>query len=314
MVLTEFSEKEQLSFDQKRSALNHSIYATIPPRDKEDYSKALRRISREVGETIVGLALGAGGAYGFTHVGILKVFQENNIPVDIICGSSVGSFIAALWAAGYKTEEIERLVKKFAKQMSSILLSGFSFPLKGLLRAKRFERILKGIFGDLTFYELKHTLRIAAFDFLHRKSHVISEGPIYKAVAASCAMPGIFEPVMIKKSILLDGGVLNPLPTKILLNYGAHKIIAINITPSREEIVVEYRRKRRLHIFDFIFGSIETMQRELIDAASQVADLVIHPSLDGLHWLEFEKVDEFIKRGQEAALKKIEDIRRLAIS
>ncbi len=314
VVLSEFLKQDQLSFEQKRSALSHSIYATIPPREKQDYSKALRRIAREVGETIVGLALGSGGAFGFSHVGILKVFEENDIPVDIICGSSIGSFVAALWAAGFKAEDIEKLVKKFAKQMSSILLSGFSFPLRGLLRAKRFEKILKGIFGDLTFYEVKHTLRIVAFDFLHRKSVIISEGPIYKAVAASCAMPGIFEPVMIKKSILLDGGVLNPLPTKTLLNYGAHKIIAINITPSREEIVVEYRRKRRLHIFDFIFGSIETMQRQLIEAATEVADLVIHPSLEGLHWLEFEKVDELIERGRKSALEKIEDLRRLVKS
>ncbi|MCM8820133.1 MAG: patatin-like phospholipase family protein, partial [Candidatus Omnitrophica bacterium] len=167
------------------------------------------------------------------------------------------------------------------------------------------------IFGNKTFYDVKRNLKIVAFDFTTKQATVIDSGPIYKAVAASCAMPGIFEPVKFKEEFLLDGGILNPLPTRILLNYNVSKVIAVNITPTQEEICREYQRHNKHHIFDFIFGSIETMQREFINKALLLADVVIHPNLEGIGWMEFEKADEIIKRGKIATIEKIEEIKQL---
>ena len=134
--------------------------------------------------------------------------EKNNIAIDIICGSSIGALVAALWAAGFDSEKIEKKAVEFGKKISSFSIMGFSFPFKGVMKAKRLEGICRGIFGDLTFHDLKHTLKIVAFDFLKRKTVVLQEGFLYKAVAASCAFPGIFEPVNFKKDILLDGGIL----------------------------------------------------------------------------------------------------------
>jgi NTE family protein len=284
----------------------------MPAKTSADYAKALRRISRQIAEIVTGLALGSGGAYGFSHVGVLKILEKNNVNIDIICGSSVGSVIAALWALGYKIDEIEKLIIKLGKETNLFSFSGFSFPFKGFFKAKYLENILHKLFKDKTFYDLKHTLKIVVFDFVKKESRTLEEGLLYKAVAASCAVPGVFEPIRIKNEIFMDGGILNPLPTRVLLNYGVHKIIAVNITPSREEIYQEYKRRNKWHILDFIFGSIETMQREFVQTAVGVSDVVIHPNFEGISWLEFDKVEELIRRGEGATVKKIEEIKKLA--
>lgn len=310
VIVNDFSAKTKLESNNIKDLLHSGIYATLPPLG-EDYSRALRRISREVGEVLVGLALGSGGAYGFAHIGVLRILEENKIPIDMICGSSVGSVIAALWALGYDADHIEKFMIEFANKVNLFSFRGFSFPFKGLWRAKYLENILKKIFKDKTFCDLKHPLKIVVFDFLRKDAKVLEEGPLYKAVAASCALPGIFEPINFKGQVFLDGGVLIPLPTKILLNYGTNKIIAVNITPSQEEIMNEYNKRNKLHILDFIFGSIETMQRQFIEQAVIIADVVIHPNFGNLGWLEFERVKEFVKKGETATSNKLDEIKKI---
>jgi NTE family protein len=300
-----------LTSEKIKKLLNHPVYANLPLFGEESYPRALKRISREIGEVTLGLALGSGAAYGFSHIGVLKVLEKNNIAIDIACGSSMGAVIAALWAAGFSLEKIEKLAAQAGRKIGKFSIPGFTLPLRGLMRARRLESIFKGIFKDLTFYDLKHTLRIVVFDFLRRRPVVLSKGFLYKAVAASCAFPGIFEPVRLNSNIFLDGGVLSPLPTKVLLNYDVHKIIASNILLSPEQARREYGKRNRLHIFDFIFGSIETMQQRFVEEAVKVADVVVHTNLEGLGWMEFERISEFIKRGEAAAEARLGQIKNL---
>jgi len=314
IIINDFIESEKLSPEEESKIIDYPIYATIPSYKDEAYLKALTRIAREIGEVVTGLALGSGAAYGFAHVGVLKVLEENNIPIDIISGTSMGALVAAMWAAGFDIDDIERQVINLGKKFSFFHLPGIALPFKGVLKSRRLEKIFKGIFKNKTFYDLKYNLKLTSFDFMQRKPKILDKGLLYKAVAASCAMPGIFEPVRFKKDILLDGGILRPLPTKILFNNGANKIISVNITPSKKEVYEEYRKRTRLHIFDFIFGSIETMQLEFIQQAMKISDVVIHPTFEGLGWMEFEKVEELIKRGEEAAREKIKEIKSLISS
>ncbi|MCK4912619.1 MAG: patatin-like phospholipase family protein [Candidatus Omnitrophica bacterium] len=311
VIFTESFDKEELIFEKKRRFINHPVYATLPLVSQESYPKALRRISREIGEVTLGIALGSGAAYGFSHIGVLKVLEENSVDVDIASGSSMGAVIAALWAIGFSVEKIEKASNEFGKKIGKFSILGFTFPFKGIMRARRLEGIFKSVFKNLTFYDLKHTLKIVAFDFLKRKPVVLDKGFLYKAVAASCAFPGIFEPIKLKKNILLDGGILSPLPTKVLLNHDTHKIIASNISLSSEQSRREYRKRDRFHIFDFIFGSIETMQQRFIEEAVKIADVVVHTNLEGLGWMEFEKISTFVRRGEIAAQSKIEEIKSL---
>jgi NTE family protein len=300
-----------MSLEDIRALSNCSVYAVLPDTAGQDYANVLRKISRHVAEMMVGLALGSGGAYGFAHIGVLKVLEEENISIDIISGSSTGAMIAACWAAGFDMNQTESFAREFARKISFFSLSGYAIPFRGILKARRLESIFKRFFKNLQFCDLKRTLRVVAFDFLKRRTVVLHEGPVYKAVAASCAFPGIFEPVRFQKDIFLDGGILAPLPTEILLQDDAYKIIASNIALTGEQAQREYGKRSRLHIFDFVFGSIETIQQQFITQALRIADVVIHPDLEGLSWMEFDRVSEFIQRGQDAARIKIGDIKKL---
>ena len=309
VILMEVSSHHRLYLDKSHRLVGHPIYASFSSCRCQDNHEVLTRISREIGEVSLGLALGSGGAYGFAHIGVLKILEKKGVIIDIICGSSIGAVIAALWAVGFKISEIERFAKEIGKKISSVQVR--AVPLRGIISAKKTEIVFKKIFKNLTFDDLKYPLKIVAFDFLKRKAVIFEEGPLYKALAASCALPGIFEPVIYKDAILLDGGILNPLPTKVLLNYGACRIIASDISPSQDNLLKEYKRRGKFHIFDFIFGSIETMQQQFVQQALAVADVAIHPDLDGLGWVEFDKMSEFVKRGEAAALKNIDIIKNL---
>ena len=287
----------------------------IPDELDKDYFLSVARVYRDLSERTLGLALGSGGAYGASHIGVFKLFSEYNINLDMICGSSIGSVIAGLWALGYSSKDMERAVRALGKSISLLSFSGISFPFKGILRSKRLELTFKGIFGNKTFDDVKIPLLITAFDFKKRDAVVIRDGLIYKAVSASCAMPGIFEPISIGGNYLLDGGVLNPLPVRPLLESNIKRIIAVNVTPYREEIRSVYRsRKHSFNVLDFIFGSIETMQQEFVKSSSEAADVVIHPGLGDLRWTDFSIKEEFIKRGYKAALKKIGEVIKITES
>ncbi len=160
-------------------------------------------------------------------------------------------------------------------------------------------------------------------------------GFLIDAIVASWSMPGVFRPFKFKEEPLLDGGVINPLPTEPLLKMGVKKIIAVNVTPSREDILRQYEKvkeqfatevpgalKRRewfsfrnyfkesfkSNILEIIFSSIEFMQSEMAKKEAMLADVVLHPDTSGLHWLELHKADEFARRGEEEARKNLDRI------
>ena len=311
VVINEYNDCEKIPADLKRRLVGCHIYATVPHHEDKAFQGVMRRIARETGEIVLGLALGSGGSYGFAHIGVLEVLKEHNVPIDVICGTSMGSFIAAMWAVGFDIKQMRAAAKEFGKRLNLFSFPGFYFPFKGIIKAKRLEHVYRSIFGDVTFYDLKHPLKLSAFDFFQRKATVLDEGPVYKAVAASCAIPGVFEPVQFQSGLILDGGILNPLPVKVLLSYGVHKIIAVNVTPPRDKVATTVKEKGKWNVLDFIFGSIETMQREFVAESLRLSDVVVHPIFDKTDWAQFERTDEFIAIGKAAALEKIEDIKRL---
>ena len=195
VIMNEFGSGENIDNETGRRLVGSRIYATMPHYNDQSYPAAMRRIARETGEIVLGIALGSGGSYGFAHIGVLDVLEEQGIPIDVICGTSMGAFVAALWAAGFDFNQMRKAALEFGHRLNLFSFPGFYFPFKGIIKAKRLERVYRDIFGDITFYDLKHPLKLAAFDFFQRKATVLEEGLLYKAVAASCAIPGVFEPV-----------------------------------------------------------------------------------------------------------------------
>ncbi|MDD4293968.1 MAG: patatin-like phospholipase family protein [Candidatus Omnitrophica bacterium] len=301
--------KANIRVTERRKNIPFPVRIMLPAEKNSNYWRAIDALCREISNLSIGVALGSGAAYGYSHIGVIKELDAQGVAVDLISGTSMGALIAALWAAGYPLEKIRECAIEFGAVISKYPLWQLAIPFKGILKAHRLEKLLKNIFGELTFYELKYPLRVVAFNFLKREIRIFDSGLVYKAVAASCAMPAIFEPIKIDGQMFFDGGILSPLPIYPLIEAGINRIIAVNITPSREEMSKEYKRRRKLSIFDFIFGSIETMQQEFINHELRMADIIIHPDLSGLGWMEFNKADEFILRGEKAIRKQIAGIK-----
>jgi NTE family protein len=350
VIVNEYKQNK-LTHEEKVKLLGHEIYATLPKfeyvspelmvleQPQLGYSRAVRRIARQLGDCLTGLALGVGAAYGLTHIGVLKVIEEEHIPIDIISGSSIGAFIATLWAAGYSAKQIEDIIRTEFRDTNMIRqLADLTLPKIGFIKGQKIARMLKKYLGNKTFHDIKLPLKIVACDVKHKASIVIEKGNLAEAVMASCAMPGVFQPVRFKEELLVDGGILNPLPTEILMKNSVKKIIAVNVTPSREDILKQMEKARsegkvfaqnvvkkhgffglrwyikdllKVTILDFIFGSIEIMQAEMIKKEAQFADVILHPDTSGTNWLEFHKVREFVKRGEEEARRNLDKIWQL---
>ncbi|MCM8770803.1 MAG: patatin-like phospholipase family protein [Candidatus Omnitrophica bacterium] len=350
IIVNEYKQSK-LTHGQKIKILGQDIYATLPKFEYPaaelmvlehpdlTYSRAVRRISRELGDCLVGLALGVGAAYGLAHIGVLKVIEEEHIPIDIISGSSIGAFIATFWALGYPAKEIEDIIRTEFRDTNLVRqFADLTLPKFGFIKGKKISRMLKKYLGNKTFYDIKLPLKVLACDVKHKTSLVIDKGSLLEAVLASCAMPGVFRPVRFKEELLVDGGVLNPLPTEVLVKNAVKKIIAVNVTPSREDLLRQLEKTKaqglsvgenivkkrgifgfkyyiqdllKVTILDFIFGSIEIMQDQMIKQEAQFSDIVLHPDTSGLHWLEFHRVKEFVRRGEEETRRNLDKIWQL---
>ncbi len=337
----------KMKTEEQVRLLKQPVFASLPSiegpvsgravLEKPDspYAKVLRRISRQEGDCLTGLALGVGLAYGFCHIGVLKVLEEEKIPIDIVSGASIGSVFASMWALGWSSQEILRITKEFGEPKNVLHLLDFTFPMLGLLKGNKLYAFLKHYLGNKTFYDVKIPLRIVASDVKRRETKIFDKGPLVEAIMASCAMPGIFAPFKIKGELLFDGGVLNPLPTQPLFEMGVNRIIAVNVTPSREDAKRQFeagalksklsgkpgfdwkrilQEKLKSNVLDYIFSSFEVMQSEVAQAQGKLADVVLHPDMSGLHWLEVHRCEEFAKRGEEEARKHLDKIKQLVCS
>ena len=347
-VLVNEYKLSRLSHEQQLVILGHPIFATLPriefgrpdrqvlDEPGSEYTKAVRRIARQFGDCLVGLALGVGLAYGFCHIGVLKVLEEEKIPIDVISGASIGALIAALWATGRSAQEILEITKEFSEPNYIWGFMDFTFPRLGFIKGDRLFRFLKKHLGNKTFYDVRLPLKIVASDVKRKESRILDKGPLVDAIMASCAMPGVFTPFRFREEILFDGGVITPLPTEVLFNMGIRKIIAINVTPSREDVIKQYEaikgqvsdpqaaekkryfslrrylsEKFRNNILTIIFSTVELMQSEIVQKEAELADVVLHPDMQGLNWLQLHRAEDFAKRGEEEIRRNLDKIKQV---
>ena len=335
---------------EQAQILDRKIFATLPKIEPglsdrlvldtpaSEYSRAVRRISRYTGESMVGLVLGVGVGYGFCHVGVLKVIEEEGIPVDIIAGSSIGALIASLWAIGRSSSEILEITREFKEPKRIWGLVDFTIPHLGFIKGNKLYKFLNKYLAGKTFYDTRLPLKIIASDVKKKEPRVLDQGLLVDAIMASCSMPGVFAPFKFKEEFLFDGGVINPLPTEPLFKMGVKKIIAVNVTPSRQDILKQYAKIKegmqtniseviksrswfdlgryfkdafKTNILDIIFSSVEILQSEVAQKEGLLADVVLHPDTSGLYWLDLHKAEEFAKRGEEEARRNLARIKEL---
>jgi NTE family protein len=251
----------------------------------------------------IGLALSGGAARGFAHLGVLKVLAEHDIPIDFISGTSAGSIAGAAYASGLKPAEIADLGNK----MSWFRMTGFSYSPKGLLSNASMGAFLGANFPVQKFEDLKIPFAAVTCDLETGEEIVLKDkGDLITAVRASCAIPGVFVPVEHEGRMLIDGGVIANVPTKAVRKLGAEIVIAVDVLACGASYWGS--PSTLLGIF---FQSAMLMLRNSSKSHHYRADVVIVPEIAHLRPDEIGKRDEFIKLGEQAALEKIDEIKKL---
>jgi len=177
----------------------------------------------------IGLALGGGSARGLAHVGVILALEAYNIPIDIIAGTSIGSVVGSLYAAGASINQLEEAALSM-KKSKTLFLIDLVLPHSGLISGERIEEMLNDLFLEgKTFNDLKIPFTAVATEIESGAEVILNQGKLIDAVRASISIPGIFTPVKYGDYYLVDGGVVNPVPVDIVKMMGADIIIAVSL-------------------------------------------------------------------------------------
>jgi NTE family protein len=191
----------------------------------------------------IALTLGSGGARGLAHIGVIKALEENQIPIDIVTGTSIGALIGGLYAAGVNIKSMEKMVCNVNKIMvAKILMPKFFAP--GFIDNKRVIEFIKELVGNVRIENLKIPFSAVATDLITGEEVIINKGLLIDAIMSSVAIPTIFQPVFLNNRYLLDGGLSNPLPISAAAEMKAHKIIAVNVSPNPKRITSKVKRRK----------------------------------------------------------------------
>jgi NTE family protein len=248
----------------------------------------------------IGLALGGGFARGIAHVGVLKVLEEENIPISFVAGTSVGALIGAAYCSGVTPAELETLATRVRfKHFARWTLSRF-----GLASNQRMIGFLSSILKAKTFEELRIPLAVTATDFSTGEGAVFQSGPLIDPVRASCAYPGMFLPVRIDGRLLVDGMLAHAVPTAPLRQMGADRVLAVHLKGTWTA------NDGPRHLFDVIGQCFAIAQELNCDVWKNAADLVIDPDVNGFAYDAFVHSPALVRAGEAATRAALPQIRK----
>ena len=241
----------------------------------------------------IGLALGGGGCRGFGHVGALKAFEELGVKFDYVAGTSAGSIVAALYAFGKSASDMEKIAMDIKK---SDVVKGL-IPFVKPAKTENLEKFLNKVFGDITvFSEMKIPLKVVCTDLKTGKEIDFDYGNVSKVVSASCAVPGIFTPVVYEDMHLVDGGVRNNVPVDVVKKMGANVVFAIDVNRLRGT------GTDSLSTVGALSSVIGILMQSKVDENLKQADLIFKPALETFSPYKIEGVAEMIKIGYDTVM------------
>jgi NTE family protein len=237
----------------------------------------------------IGLALGGGFARGIAHIGVLKVLEQENIPIRYIAGTSVGALIGAAYCSGVSAAELEALsVRVRFKHFARWTLSRYGFASND-----RMIGFLSSILKVKTFEELCIPLAVTATDFSTGDGVVFDSGSLIEPVRASCAYPGMFSPVRIDGRWLVDGMLAHAVPTTPLRKMGADRVLGVHLKGRWASPEGAPR-----HMFDVIGQCFSIAQDMTCGLWKEAADLIIEPDVNGFKYDDFEHSQQLIHAGE----------------
>jgi NTE family protein len=246
------------------------------------------------------VALGGGFARGMAHIGVLKVLEEEGIPVRIVAGTSVGALIGAAYCSGLSIEELE----KVAHSVRFTTFARWTVSRYGFASNDRMVAFLARTLKVKTFEELRIPLGVTATDFNSGEGVVFHSGSIVDPVRASCAYPGMFLPVNIRGRWLVDGMLSHPVPTSPLREMGAERVLAVHLKGQWS------KDGAPRHLFDVIGQSFAIAQDQMSHLWRGAADLVVEPDVAGFAYDDFKRAGELIRSGEAAMRKALPQVRQ----
>ncbi|HVB87506.1 MAG TPA: patatin-like phospholipase family protein [Candidatus Dormibacteraeota bacterium] len=245
----------------------------------------------------VGLALGGGFARGIAHLGVLRVFEENDIPIDFIAGTSVGALVAAAYASGTSLDFME------AQGVTTTFhdFGRWTLSRYGMASNSRLEAYLHRFTAAEFFHQLNIPLSIVATDLVTGKSVHFTDGEIGPALRASCAYPALFMPVEYRGHFLADGFLTEAAPAEAVRELGAELVISVYLDPG----LMEERPRNTVEVISRSFSIIQT---HLVQPWRAATDILIEPDVNNVVWHDFAKTPQLVASGRaatEALLPKI---------
>ncbi|HUI44941.1 MAG TPA: patatin-like phospholipase family protein [Nitrospirota bacterium] len=278
------------------------------------------------------LALGGGAARGLAHLGVLKVFEDAKIPIDMVAGTSLGALIGGQYAsqpdASYWMGRVEQYVRSyrsrktrlefirkleqpdnnhgFFSDMATLIRKGYFWGVTATKPAfigeKEYEELIYPLIPDIAIEETKIPFSCVATDIRNGRRVMYTAGRLRTAISASCALPGIFPPVNDNGMLLVDGGWVERIPVFCAWDMGADVVIAVDVSSD----VATFEDKSGL---DIVLRADAVSRIYLNEIMAKEADVVIHPAVGETHWADFSDPRDLFKQGETAALEKLVMIR-----
>lgn len=253
----------------------------------------------------VALVLGGGGARGFAHIGVFRVLEEEQIPIDLVVGTSIGSIAGAFYCAGISLDELESLAKniKWGRVSNFTLPSIVSMVLtEKLLSNEEMEEFIRENLGEMQFRDLKIPLVCVATDLNTGETILLREGSVAFAIRASATIPGFFKPVEFRQRYLVDGGLSENIPVGIAELFDPDIIIAVAVS-------ADITKNNPTTVFGTLMQAIYIQGSVLDQENISSADVVIRPAVGEISAGDLKQGYETISKGFIAAKNSLKDIK-----
>ncbi|HAJ46095.1 MAG TPA: cyclic nucleotide-binding protein [Alphaproteobacteria bacterium] len=293
----------------------YSLHHYICPQSPGD----VQRLARVLTGRSVGLVLAGGGARGFAHIGIIRALREAGVPFDLVAGASMGAIVGACVAMGWNDEEIyARMHEAFVKNKP---LSDFTLPLVSVFRGQKVTRMLQENFGDLRIEELRLPFLCTSSDLSSGTTHVHRTGPVWRALRASVAIPGLLPPVVEEGRLLVDGGLMNNFPVDEIARLSRGPIVGIDVAGEENFSALEddiegrtwwrlwrdqMTRKGAPSIVSILMRSGTVGNEAIRRQARSMTDFLLDPPLPGIYLRSWKAFDQAVELGYAHAAEMIE--------
>lgn len=279
----------------------------------------LERVIRVISETAICLVLGGGGAHGLSILGVVKALQEKNIPIDMICGTSIGSIMGSAFAMNWPYQEIYSKVESDISKKNP--LTDYTWPFVSIIKGNKMKKVLRKHFNTNIELSWKNLL-IVASNLSKAKTEVISTGPMDLSIASSIAIPGILPPQLYRKSLLIDGGVLNNLPTDIARNKFKGHVISVDVVSNKKRTIEHKYKLSNWQLFkniltgsnkNYVPNTMSTLMKAVTLASTErahikeaMSDIYLKPRIKK-GFLAWKEMDAFVSEGYLTTIDALSD-------